>query len=181
MGMPPTEHSVKSISININPPNLSCKIILSTFFVSIIYHLSQRLCLTNQLYLVIMLLRISTTTLVLMALSLGASAIALDTNVSKVVASPLEARQISCCALAVDYQWIQEVCQNMYEECGGWSNCLPEGNDNNWCTYCVVKHPEDPVCNSATWPPTKKAPTKRGLDIEEYTLVGDADKPADEM
>lgn len=130
-----------------------------------------------------MLLHIANTIfVVLTVLSLGASATALETDLSKSITSSLEARQGLCCVLAQDNRWIQPVCQYMYENCGGWSDCLTEGeyNDIAWCDYCVVKHPEDPVCTTATWPPVHKAPSKRSLDDSKISLTDDVDEVKDE-
>jgi hypothetical protein len=112
-----------------------------------------------------MIARLSTVfSLALTALSLGAHAAPLNNDVSEVLRSPLEARQGLCCALAEDNRYIQIVCQYMYEQCGGWGVCV-QGNDNQWCRYCIVNHPEDPACLTLTWPPTEPAPVgKRGLD-----------------
>ncbi|KAF9775602.1 hypothetical protein IL306_006284 [Fusarium sp. DS 682] len=107
-----------------------------------------------------------------MAQSLGANAATIpDEDVSVVRRSPLEPRQSLCCALAQNNVKIQIVCQYMYETCGGWSNCLRgQPNDQQWCHYCVVSHPEDAACLKLTWPPVDPAPISK-RNVEELTIL----------
>lgn len=109
--------------------------------------------------------------LALAVLNFDVNAAALANNVSPAFSSPLEARASAiCCGLAPNVRFIQLVCQYMAESCGGFSNCLPEGRDRNWCHYCVVVHPEDPGCTTLTWPPIDDPPVGK-RDTDDATIL----------
>ncbi|KAK2756361.1 hypothetical protein CKAH01_05882 [Colletotrichum kahawae] len=116
-----------------------------------------------------MIARVSTVVSVaLAALSLGAQAATVN-DVSPALSNPLEARGGLCCALAIDNKILQTVCQHMIENCGGWGNCV-QGNDNQWCRYCIVNHPEDEACLHLTWPPVDPAPVGK-RDENDATMA----------
>ena len=125
-----------------------------------------------------MMLNASTLSLVFGILSLGVTATSLgseDTNTPS-----LNARAGICCALAQDNRYIQTVCQYMYESCGGWSQCV-QGNDAQWCRYCVINHPEDPACLRLTWPPVDPAPVgRRELDKGTMAPLEELDSSKDD-
>ncbi|KAI8290757.1 hypothetical protein K4K59_006414 [Colletotrichum sp. SAR11_240] len=121
-----------------------------------------------------MIARISTVVSVaITALSLGAQAAAVN-DVSPALSNPLEARAGLCCALAVDNRILQTVCQYMYENCGGWDNCV-QGNDNQWCRHCIVNHPEDEACLKLTWPPVDPAPVGKRDEIDATMAPAERD------
>lgn len=121
-----------------------------------------------------MIARISTVVSVaITALSLGAQAAAVN-DVSPALSNPLEARAGLCCALAVDNRILQTVCQYMYENCGGWGNCV-QGNDNQWCRHCIVNHPEDEACLKLTWPPVDPAPVGKRDEIDATMAPAERD------
>ncbi|POS79490.1 hypothetical protein DHEL01_v202112 [Diaporthe helianthi] len=105
------------------------------------------------------------------ALSICAHAVAVDNNVSPALTSPLETRQGLCCGLAPNNRNIQITCQWMYENCGGWANCVPsDSNDAQWCRHCVVTRPEDTDCTKYTWPPAYPAPVGK-RDVSDATMA----------
>ncbi|GKT60966.1 hypothetical protein ColTof3_08305 [Colletotrichum tofieldiae] len=121
--------------------------------------------------------------LALSALSLNAHAAALKNDGSPALSSNLEVRGPGlCCGLSQDIRDIQGVCLYMKDNCGGWDQCNAYDNDNRWCTYCVVTHPEDDACYKKTWPPADPAPvTKRGHDDSTMAPKTDLDGSMNEI